>query len=181
MLISKTANCCRLRGEIRLPGFGLANQLRICCLCLAFNWEQGSHITKIGFLIYIQCYIVKQVLERKENMRSWQPWYKNSSWKSTFQAKMGSIKDINGLERTEAEVVITRGGKNTKKNYTKRSSWPRYPRWCDHPPRARHPGMWSQVGLGSITTNKASGGDGIPVELFQILKDDAVKVLYSIC
>ena len=41
--------------------------------------------------------------------------------------------------------------------------------------------MWSQVGLKSITTNKASGGDGIPVELFQILKDDAVKVLHSIC
>ena len=40
--------------------------------------------------------------------------------------------------------------------------------------------MWSQVGLESITTNKASGGDGIPVELFQILKDDAVKVLHSI-
>ena len=41
--------------------------------------------------------------------------------------------------------------------------------------------MWSQVALGSITMNKASGGDGIPVELFQILKDDAVKVLHSIC
>ena len=41
--------------------------------------------------------------------------------------------------------------------------------------------MWSQWALGSITTNKASGGDGIPVELFQILKDDAVKVLHSIC
>ena len=41
--------------------------------------------------------------------------------------------------------------------------------------------MRSQVGLGSITTKKASGGDGIPVELFQILKDDAVKVLHSIC
>ena len=44
-----------------------------------------------------------------------------------------------------------------------------------------HPGVRSQVGLGRITTNKASGGDGIPVELFQILKDDAVKVLHSIC
>ena len=52
--------------------------------------------------------------------------------------------------------------------------------WCDHSSRARHPGMWSQVGL-SITMNKASRGDGIPVELFQILKDDAVKVLHSIC
>ena len=41
--------------------------------------------------------------------------------------------------------------------------------------------MWSQVALGSITTNKARGGDGIPAELFQILKDDAVKVLHSIC
>ena len=41
--------------------------------------------------------------------------------------------------------------------------------------------MWSQWALGSITTNKASGGDGIPVELFQILKDDPVKVLHSIC
>ena len=41
--------------------------------------------------------------------------------------------------------------------------------------------MWSQVGFESITTNKASGGDGIPVELFQILKDDAVKLLHSIC
>ena len=45
----------------------------------------------------------------------------------------------------------------------------------------RHPGMSSQVGLGSITTNKASGGDGIPVELLQILKDDAVKVLHLLC
>ena len=41
--------------------------------------------------------------------------------------------------------------------------------------------MWSQVALESITTNKASGGDGIPVELFQILEDDAMKVLHSIC
>ena len=41
--------------------------------------------------------------------------------------------------------------------------------------------MWSQVGLRSITTNKARGGDGIPVDLFQILKDDGVKVLHSIC
>ena len=51
----------------------------------------------------------------------------------------------------------------------------------DHSPRARHPGMHSQMGLRNITTNKASGGDGIPVELFQILKCDAVKVLHSIC
>ena len=51
----------------------------------------------------------------------------------------------------------------------------------EHSPRARHPRWEVRWALGSITTNKASGGDGIPVELFQILKDDAVRVLHSIC
>ena len=46
---------------------------------------------------------------------------------------------------------------------------------------SKRAGMWSQMGLRSITANKASGGGGIPVELFQILEDDAVKVLHSIC
>ena len=55
------------------------------------------------------------------------------------------------------------------------------PQECIHLPRVRHPGMWSQVALGSITTNKASGGDGIPAELVQVLKDGAVKVLHSTC
>ena len=67
-----------------------------------------------------------------------------------------------------------------RRTVQKRSLCPRWSQWCDHSPGARHPGMWSQVGL-RITTNKASGGHGIPVELFQILKDDAVKVLHSIC
>ena len=52
--------------------------------------------------------------------------------------------------------------------------------WSLHSPIARHPGMWSQVSLRKHHY-KTSGGDGIPVELFQILKDDAVKVLHSIC
>ena len=47
--------------------------------------------------------------------------------------------------------------------------------------RARYSGMQSQMGLSKLTTNKASGGDGIPVDILQILKDDAVKVLHSIC
>ena len=51
---------------------------------------------------------------------------------------------------------------------------------CDHSPRARYPGMRSKVGLRKHHY-KVSGGDKIPVELFQILKDDAVKVLYSMC
>ena len=48
-------------------------------------------------------------------------------------------------------------------------------------PRARYLWVWNQVGLWKITTNKASEGDGIPVELFQILKDDGVKLFHSIC
>ena len=54
------------------------------------------------------------------------------------------------------------------------------PWWCDHSPRARHPGMWSQVAPRKHHY-KGNEGDGIPVELFQILKGDAVKVLHSIC
>ena len=52
---------------------------------------------------------------------------------------------------------------------------------CNQTPRARHARCQVKWALGSITTSKASGGDGTPVELFQILKDDAVKVLHSIC
>ena len=84
------------------------------------------------------------------------------------------------MDLTEAKI-LRRGGKNTQKNCTKEIFMTRQPQWCDHSPRARHPGMQSQVALGSITMNKASGGDGIPVELFQIPKDDAVEVLHSIC
>ena len=93
---------------------------------------------------------------------------------------MGSIKDRNGMDLTEAEDK-KRLQEYTEKLYKKRSSWPRKSQRCYFSPRARHPGMWSQVGLRNIITNKASGCDGIPVELFQILNDDAVKVLLSIC
>ena len=67
--------------------------------------------------------------------------------KGTFHAKMGSIKDRNGMDLTEAEDIKKRWQEYTEKLYKKRSSRPRESRWCDHSPRARHPGMWSQVGL----------------------------------
>ena len=99
--------------------------------------------------------------------------------KGTFHAKMGSIKDRNGMDLTEAEDIKKRWQEYTEELYKKDLHDPdKHP---DHLPRARHLGMWSQVSLGSITTDKASGDDGISVELFQILKDDAVKVLHSIC
>ena len=86
------------------------------------------------------------------------------------------------MDLTEAEDIKRwqKYGKNTQKNCTKQIFMTQIIT-CDHSPRARHPGIQSQVGLGSITMNKASGGDGIPVELFCILIDDAVKVLVSIC
>ena len=86
-----------------------------------------------------------------------------------------------GMDLTEAEDIKKRWQEYTEELYKKRSSWPRLWRWCGHSPRARHPGMRSQVGLRKHHYEKASGGDGIPVELFQILKDDTVKVLHSIC
>ena len=101
--------------------------------------------------------------------------------KRTFHAKMSTIKDRNGMDLTEAEDIKKR--------------WQEYTEELDkkdlHDPD-NHNGMVTNLepdiieckvkwALGSITTNKARGGDGIPVELYHILKDDAVKVLHSIC
>ena len=101
--------------------------------------------------------------------------------KGTFHAKMGSIKDRNGMDLTEAEDIKKRWQEYTEELYKKDL----------HDPD-NHDGMITHLepdilecevkwALESTTTNKASGGDGIPVELFQILKDDAVKLLHSIC
>ena len=98
--------------------------------------------------------------------------------KGTFHAKIGSIKDRNGTDVIEAEDI-----KERWQEYTEL-----YKKDLHEPDN--HDGVITHLepdilecevkwALGSITTNKASGGDGIPVELFQILKDDAVKVLHS--
>ena len=90
---------------------------------------------------------------------------------------MGIIKDKNGMYLTGVEDI-----KNTQKNYTKNILHDPDNHDCVithlEPDILECKVNWA---LGSITTNKASGGDRIPVELFQILKDDAVKVLHSIC
>ena len=94
---------------------------------------------------------------------------------------MGTIKDRNDRDLTEAEDIKTRWQEYTKELYKTDL--------CD---QDNHDGVITHLepdileckvkwALESITTNKASGGDGIPVELFQILKDDAMKVLHSIC
>ena len=93
---------------------------------------------------------------------------------------MGTIKERNGMDLTETEVTQKR--RQDKQNYTKKDL---------HDPD-NHNGVITHLGpdileckvkwaSGSITMNKDSGSDGIPVELFQILKDDAVRVLHSIC
>ena len=98
--------------------------------------------------------------------------------KGTFHAKMNTIKDRNGMDLTEAEDI-----KKRWQEYTEL-----YKKDLHDPDN--HNDVITQLeldnldckvkwALGSITMNRASGGDGIPVELFQILKDDAVKVLHS--
>ena len=98
-----------------------------------------------------------------------------------FHAKMSAIKDRNDMDLTEAEDIKKRWKECTEELDKK-----------DLHNQDNHDGVITHLetdileceakwALGSITTNKASGGDGISVELFQILKDDAVKVLHSIC
>ena len=101
--------------------------------------------------------------------------------KGVFHAEMGTIKDRNGRDLTEAEDIKKRWQEYTEELYKKDL----------HDPD-NHDGIITHLepdilecevkwALESITTNKASGSDGISVELFQILKDDFVKVLHSIC
>ena len=100
--------------------------------------------------------------------------------KGTFHAKMSTIKDRNGMDLTEAED-IKKWQEYTEEIYKKDLHDPdNHDRVITHlePDILECEVKWA---LGSIPMNKASGGDEIPVELFQILKDDAVKVLHSIC
>ena len=94
---------------------------------------------------------------------------------------MGTIKDRNTMDLTEAEDIRNRWKEYTEELYKKDLTDPgNYNGMITH---LESDFLQCEVrwALGSITTNKASGDDGIPVELFQILKDDAVKVLHSIC
>ena len=100
--------------------------------------------------------------------------------KGIFHAKIGTIKDRNGMNLTEAEDIKKRGQEYTEDLYKNYLNDP-----------DNHNGVITHLepdileckvkgSLGSITMNRASGGDGIPADLFQILNDDAVKVLHSI-
>ena len=101
--------------------------------------------------------------------------------KAIFHVKMGTIKDRNGRDLTKAEDIKKKWQEYTEELYRKDLHDPdNYNGVIIHlePDIMECKVAWA---LGSITTNKGSGGDGISVELFQILKDNAVKVLHSIC
>ena len=136
------------------------------------------------YILYKKAFLSNQCKEIDENNRMGKTrdlFKKIRDTKKTFHAKMGTIKDRNGVDLTEAEDIKKRRKEYTEQLYKK-----------DLHDLVNHDGMITHLkpdilkcevkwALGSITMNKASGGDRIPVELFQILKDDAVKVLHSIC
>ena len=123
----------------------------------------------------------KEIEENNKVGKSRDLFKKIRDTKGTFHAQMSTIKDRNGMDLTEAEENKKRWQEYTEKLYKK-----------DLHDSDNHDGVITSLepdilesevkwALDSITMNKASGGDGIPGELFQILKDEAVKVLHSIC
>ena len=128
--------------------------------------------------MYLYC---KEIEENNRMGKTRDLFKKIRDTKGIFHAKMGSIKERNGMDLKEAEDF--------------KKGWQEYTEWLykkDFEDQDNHNGVIIHLepdilecevkwALGSTTTNKASGGDGIPVELFQILKDDAVEVLHSIC
>ena len=131
-----------------------------------------------------KAFLSNQCKETEENNRMGKTrdlFKKIRDTKGTFHAMMDTIKDRNVMDLTEAEDIKKRWQEYTEELYKK-----------DLNDLDNHNGVITHLepdilecevkwALGNITTNKASGGDGIPAELFQILKDDAVKVLHSIC
>ena len=131
-----------------------------------------------------KAFLSDQCKEIEENNRMGKTRYlfkKIRDTKGIFHAKMGTIKDRNWMDLTEAEDIKKRWQEYTEELYKKDLHDPDNPDGVItdlEPDILECEVKWA---LESITTNKGSGGDGIPVELFQILKDDAVKVLHSIC
>ena len=128
-----------------------------------------------------QCKKKKKTEENNRMGKTRDLFKKIRDTKGIFHATMGSIKDTYGMDLTEAEDIKKRWQEYTEELYKKRLH-----------DQDNHYGVITHLepdilkcevkwALESTTTNKASGGDGIPVELFQIMKDDAVKVLHSIC
>ena len=147
------------------------------CTHLNEEFQRIARRDKEAFLSG-QC---KEIEENDRTGKTRDLFKKIRDTKAIFNAKMGSIKDRYWMDLTEAEDIKKRWKEYTEELYKK-----------DHHYPDNHNGVITHLEpdileckvkwvLGSFTRNKAGGGDGIPVVLFQILKDDAVKVLDSIC
>ena len=139
--------------------------------------QKKTRRDKKGFLS-VQC---KEIEENNRMGKTRDLFKKIRDTKGTFHAKMGTIKDRSGMDLTEAEDIKHMWQECTEELYKK-----------DHHNPENHDGVITHLepdvmerevkwALGSSTMDKASGGDRIPVELLQILKDDAVKVPHSTC
>ena len=147
------------------------------CINLNAEFQRIARTDRKAFLSD-QC----KEIEENNRMGKTRDLKKTRDTKRTFHAKIGTIKDRNGMDLTEAEDIKTRKRWEEYAGVYKKDIYE----------PDNHDGVITQLepdilkcevkwALGSITTNNASGGDGVPVELFQIIKDDAVKVLHSIC
>ena len=144
--------------------------------CLNAEFQRIAKRDKKAFLNG-QC----KEMEENNRMRKTRDILKIRDTKGTLQAKIGTIKDRNGIDLTETEDIKKRWQEYTEEQYKENFNDPdKQDGVITHlePDILESEAKWA---LGSFTTNKANGGDGIPVELFQIPEDDPVKVLHSIC
>ena len=142
--------------------------------------EEFQRIAKRDKKVFLsdQC---KEIEENSRMGKTRDLFKKIRHTKGKVQAKMGTVKDRNGMDLTEAEDTKKRWQEYTEELFKKDLNDPNN---CDSVMTHLELDILEckvKWALGSITMNKASGGDGVPIELFQILKDDAVKVLHSIC
>ena len=131
-----------------------------------------------------KAFLSEQCKEIEENnkMRNTRDLFKKTGdTKGTFHAKMGTIKDRNSMDLTKAEDIKKRWQEYTEQVYNKPLHDPDNHDGVITPPEPDILECEVKWALDGITMNKAGGGDGIPAELFQILKKDANKVLHSIC
>ena len=145
---------------------------------MTLKQSQGQKLHLRKAFLSDQC---KEIEENNRMGKARDVFKKTRATKGTFHAKMDTMKDRNGMDLTEAEDIKRRWKEYTEELYKKD---------CYDPDN--HDGVITHLesdilefeikwALGNITMSKAGGGDGIPVELFQILKDDAVEVLHPIC
>ena len=164
--------------------FALFNEEGFFCLFVCFLsllaslWNSAFKWNELSFAPWPFTSVFSQLCVRPPQTTPLPLWI-SCTW--GFHAKLGTIKDRHGVDLTEEEDIEKWGGKNTQTNYTKKDLHD-----SDNPDGVithLEPDILDcklKWALGSITINKASGGGGIPVELFQILKDNADKVLHSI-